>query len=114
MVPLNELLSKSKYVNCVKSPIALGIVEVNELSEKDNTVNCINNPIPLGIVEPVVLPSNSTVDRHVVMFRMDRKLQAISSGQRPRPSEGIDWTSSSSSRCTVHFFSLTRMPLWLQ
>ena len=42
------------------------------------------SPISLGIVEPVVLSpslyaSNITVDRHVVTFRMERKLQAIRS-----------------------------------
>jgi hypothetical protein len=32
IVPFNALSKKYKIVNCVKSPISLGIVEVNKLS----------------------------------------------------------------------------------
>ena len=45
------MLKKVKLINCVKSPISLGIVEVNELMSKSNSVNCVKRPISLGIVE---------------------------------------------------------------
>ena len=91
---------KSKYVNYVKSPISLGIVQFNSLALKDKTVscvirsislgieevkllnskfkyvNCVKSPISLGIVEPVVFPSKRNVDWQVVKLGMERNLHA--------------------------------------
>jgi hypothetical protein len=51
IVPCNVVSEKSKYVNFVKSPILVEIVEVNELAAKVNVVNFVKSPISLGIVD---------------------------------------------------------------
>ena len=84
IVEVNAFLEISNFLNCVKSPISLGIVELNELPSTSKYVNCVSSPISLGMVEPVVVTpiseSNTNVDRHLVTFEMERKLQAIPNG----------------------------------